>query len=320
MSRKDPRYAVPRGPYAIAPGALADFERSAVQADNSSAPGAHVVYVRGALRSYSEGFGDSYDAIVDRVALAFQKSNTVVLSVDSPGGVVSGLFDACARIRALAAGRCLIGHTPGQATSAAYALLCACSKVYASEAALVGSIGVIAEVVDLSSQTESAGAKVRLVTSGARKADGHPMNPLDDAAIAATQVIVDDQAQLFFEHVAATRGVDVEALRALEAGLFVGRRAVSVGLIDGVATLDEAIAGVTPVRAKRTPPSAASAPRTGFKDEAEARAWLTANVPQFAAAEKTLESIQAARREQERKNRWVAVGWDGHKKLYEHDL
>jgi ClpP class serine protease len=59
-----------------------------------------------------------------------------------------------------------------------------------------------------------------------------------DAAKTELQGEVDRLYAIFTEHVAAMRGLDLDAVRATEAGLYFGGNAVAQGLADGVQTLD----------------------------------------------------------------------------------
>ena len=104
-----------------------------------------------------------------------------------------------------------------------------------SQTGFVGSVGVIKSLYSWEAADKQAGIDVRLVTSGERKGDGNPSIPISEGAIAASQREVDDLAMLFFELVSESRGISVESVRALEAGVFHGQRAVEAGLADGVA-------------------------------------------------------------------------------------
>jgi capsid assembly protease len=205
-----------------------------------------VVNVRGPLVHHVDGEFDSYDEIKERVALALQSdARAVVLRIDSPGGLVSGCFDTAVELRRMAArsGRRLIAYAE-QATSAAYALACACEEIYASSSATVGSVGVIDTVLDVTSLDQAQGVKLALVTSGARKADSNPHTPLSDEKLAAAQASVDAVAGLFFELVADARRLGVGAVQALEAATFPGVVAATRGLVDHVATIEECIEAV----------------------------------------------------------------------------
>jgi capsid assembly protease len=202
-----------------------------------------IVNVRGPLMHHACPDFDSYDAIKERVAKALASpARAVVLRIDSPGGLVSGCFDAAVELRRMAdrTGKHLIAYAE-QATSASYALACSCSKIYASAAGSVGSIGVIDTVLDVTALDQAQGVRLAIVTSGARKADSNPHTPLSDAKLAATQASVDAVAQLFFELVSDARGIDVQAVQALEAASFPGVVAATRGLVDQIATIEEAL-------------------------------------------------------------------------------
>lgn len=207
--------------------------------------GIALVEVQGPLMHHPDPCADSYDAIKGRVVGAIAEgARKIVLSIDSPGGLVSGCFDTADEIRAAcdASGVELYAYVDGQATSAAYALACVASKVYVPSTGIVGSIGVIDALVDATAQDAAFGLTYSIVASGARKADGNPHAATTDAAVAAAQARVDSLASLFFDHVAKRRGIATEKLAALQAGLVHGAEAVSAGLADGVASLDQVLA------------------------------------------------------------------------------
>jgi capsid assembly protease len=202
-----------------------------------------VVNVRGPLMHHACPEFDSYDAIKERVAKALTSpARAVVLRIDSPGGLVSGCFDAAVELRRMAArtGKRLVAYAE-QATSASYALACGCAKIYASAAGSVGSIGVIDTVLDVTALDQAQGVRLEIVTSGARKADSNPHTALSEAKLAATQTSVDAVAQLFFQLVAEARGIDAGAVQALEAATFPGVTAKGKGLVDQIATIEEAL-------------------------------------------------------------------------------
>lgn len=245
MSASGTRYA-PIGLLALAPRAYGElFAGPAAPADEEQGLVA-VVNVRGPLMHHADPCFDSYDAIKARVRGALASgARAVVLRIDSPGGLVSGCFDTVRELRAMAAaaGKPLIGYAE-QASSAAYALLCACSRAYAAASGTVGSIGVIDTVIDVTAADAAQGVKVALVTSGARKADGNPHAPLTDAKLEATQANVDAVAGLFFELVSETRGLGVGAVQGLEAATFPGVIAKGKGLVDEIATFETVLAMV----------------------------------------------------------------------------
>jgi hypothetical protein len=108
----------------------------------------------------------------------------------------------------------------------------------------VGSIGVIDTLAEQTAQDAMMGVRYAIVTSGARKADGNAHVAISEEALAATQTIVDDVAQAFFEHVAAARGLGVAAVAALSAGQYTGGTAAGLKLVDRVATLEQTLAAI----------------------------------------------------------------------------
>lgn len=185
--------------------------------------GVHVVDVRGPLMHHADPFCDSYDAIKARVIGALEAgARSVVLAIDSPGGLVSGMLDTATEIRAAceARGARLIAYVDGQTTSAAYALACGAPEIYGPSTGIVGSIGVIDAVIDATAQDAAIGLKYSLVAAQAR---------------------VDGLAAMFFQHVSSCRRISVDAVAALQAGIVNGMQANALGLTDGVLSLDQVL-------------------------------------------------------------------------------
>jgi signal peptide peptidase SppA len=238
----------PGGLLAIDPRAVGQLY-SAPAAPSQERGSTAIVNVRGPLQHHPEPAFDSYDAIKERVTAALAGSaRTVVLSIDSPGGVVSGCFDTVDEIRELAAkaGKPLVAFIDGQATSAAYALACACSRIVSTPSAMVGSIGVIDCVADQTAADRASGLRYVIIASGKRKGDGNPHLAISEEQIAASQATVEALAEIFAELVASARSTTSEAIRKLEAGLFHGALAQTIGLVDELATFDRLLESLAP--------------------------------------------------------------------------
>ena len=187
--------------------------------------------------------GDGYDAIVSRVHAAMQDPavTSVVLRIDSPGGEVAGCFDAVRQIRQLGTdyGKPLVAYADELAASAAYALASACEMIVSPDTGCVGSIGVVTSRIE---ETPTDGTKVHVITSGARKADGHPLTPMSEAELASTQGQIDYLADIFAAEVAQARSMSTEDVMGLEAAVFLGTHAVKAGLADKVGNYSTAVA------------------------------------------------------------------------------
>jgi len=209
--------------------------------------GLAVITIRGCLWQRGCWWWSGYDTLEASLskALLDGRVKSVVLAIDSPGGVVAGLFDAVKRMRAAveAVGKRVVAVSDERCYSAAYALACVADAIVVPETAGVGSVGVIGTMVSWAAALVDGGIDVRVIVSGDEKADGHPAQPLSDAAVAREQARVDMLANVFFEWVASRRPLDVKAVAALEAGIRLGPDAVTAKLADRVGTLAAILGG-----------------------------------------------------------------------------
>lgn len=209
-----------------------------------------VVYLNGPLDHHAgEGCGDSYEALLDRFDTAVDGGEAgppkaVVIKVDSPGGKVSGLNATCARIKSTARERGikLYSYPNEMAASAAYALSCACDEIIVPDSAIVGSIGVISTLVDVTRMDRQDGVRFEFITSGQRKTDGHPHAAINAGAIAAERKRVDILAQQFFSMVKEARGLSIGTIMGFQAGIFLGKQAVDAGLADDCMSWEDCLA------------------------------------------------------------------------------
>jgi ClpP class serine protease len=228
----------------------------------------------------------------------------VVLRIDSPGGEVYGMLDTARSIRKRveAAGKTLTAYVDGEACSAAYALACVAARIVVAQSAFVGSIGIIESRIDASRLDAASGISYALTTSGDRKADRHPHEPLTEAELASAQQRVDSLAAVFFELVAEFRPPTAEAIRGLQAEVFHGDAAIAAGLADQVTTFDDLLAQLSGEEQSAMPPNAespsAEAPKAG-EDLDAARAALekaaaSDDKDDAAKAKKALAALDAA--------------------------
>lgn len=221
--------------------------------ENERVGSVEVVRVNGPLEHHDDGMGDSYECIVKRVKDAFDGKHrdgsevgipsAVVMRLDTPGGVVAGLHETVVSLRAMAAQYKipLIGYVDETAYSAGYALSCACSELYLPRSGFCGSIGVISTLVDQTEKDKKDGYRFVVLTSGARKADGHPHVPITDAVVDEEAPRVEQLAMQFYKDVRKARGLSIDTIRGFEAKRFLGAEAVKAGVADGIMGWDELI-------------------------------------------------------------------------------
>lgn len=178
----------------------------------------------------------AYDTFLGQLAAAVSdgRVSEVVLDVDSLGGDVQGLLDAADAVRAATKRKPVVARANENALSAAYVVAAAASRVEIARTGRVGSVGVVAMHQDFSGMLAAEGVKVELIHAGEKKVDGNPFGPLSDRARADIRAGVERAYELLVEHVAASRRMKPEAVRATEAGVFEGAQAVAVGFADAV--------------------------------------------------------------------------------------
>jgi len=280
------RYALRSGEYlAVSPGVIhRDADGFFLILGSPDAPANEtrgtvaIVHIRGALGHYKTDGGDSYEAIVDRVKLAIEaeeKPSAIVFRIESPGGVVAGLSDTVLKIRKLSkdSGVPFYAYVDEMAASAAYAITCGCEEVFAPPSAIIGSVGVISTMVSQAKKDAKDGVEFEIITSGARKADGHLHMPISDAAKAAERARNEELASQFFVLASEARDMSPKKLASLEAAIYLAADAKRVGLIDDVKSYDDLIAQLDETS---TGEPEAVAPNTGNATDRRASARAAA--------------------------------------------
>lgn len=212
-----------------------------------------VVRVNGPLEYHQCAESDSYEAICGRVQEAISGTcgdedlgppACVILKIDSPGGVVAGLEQTVNKLRKASkrAGIPLYAYADETAYSAAYALCCACSEVVLPKSGMIGSVGVISTMVDQTKADAKMGLRFVVLTSGTRKADGHPHVAISDAMVKEEAPRVMTLAKHFFAMVKRARGVPMKKVQGFQAARFLGDEATRAGLADDVMSWDRFLA------------------------------------------------------------------------------
>ena len=157
--------------------------------------------------------------------------DSIVMSVDSPGGQVSGLFETVEVMQSIS--KPIHVMVEGMATSAAYALASQGSTITAtSKASVLGSIGVVVEM-HKSDNTYS-------ITSS--KAPNKRPDPSTEEGQAAIREHLDEAHDMFVAAIVEGRGVaaDVVDEKYGKGGVMYAEKALSAGMIDKVLTRNKA--------------------------------------------------------------------------------
>lgn len=172
----------------------------------------------------------------------------IMLYVDSPGGTVSGVSDLADAVAKAAAAKPVYAYISDLGASGAYYVASQATRIYGDADAEVGSIGVYMVVDDWSKHFEDRGVKTYVIKEGDFKGAGVFGTELTDEQRNDFQRVVSDLASLFVDAVARGRRWDRQRAQSLADGrVHVGRKAVEVGLMDGIKTWDEAMAELVSV-------------------------------------------------------------------------
>jgi serine protease SohB len=124
------------------------------------------------------------------------------------------------------------------AASGGYLMACVATKIYAAPFAILGSIGVIAQIPNFNRMLDSHGVDFEMVTAGKYKRTVTMFGENTDEDRAKLKEELEDVHALFKEAVAKYRpGLDLEKIATGEH--WYGSRALALGLADVLKTSDE---------------------------------------------------------------------------------
>lgn len=177
-----------------------------------------------------------------------ESTKAVVLRIDSPGGSALASDLLWGKLMKLRAAKPLVVSVGGMAASGGYYLSCAATKIVAEPTSIVGSIGVVGGKLSFGQTLEEHGIHAETVSAApdpeaaARSAYMSPFAPWDartrDRVRSSMQAIYD----LFIKRVVEGRGLPAEQVgKFAEGRLFAGEEAKSLGMVDSVGGLEDAI-------------------------------------------------------------------------------
>ncbi len=166
----------------------------------------------------------------------------VVVSINSPGGTVTGSEEIFRAIRGLSEKKPTVTFVDGMAASGGYIAALAADHIIARETALVGSIGTLFQVPNFSEMLDSLGVSVLEVKSSPLKAAPSPVQPTSPAAVDAIQSIVDDTFLWFRDLVGSRRPMSAAELNIVADGrVHSGRQAIRLKLVDQLGSHGDAV-------------------------------------------------------------------------------
>jgi protease IV len=161
----------------------------------------------------------------------------IILHINSPGGGAAAsqeVYHEVLRIRQEKHKR-IIASVESVGASGAYYIASACDKIYANDASVVGSIGVIMEWTNYGELYRWAKLKSIVIHAGELKDAGDPTHDVTPQEQAYFQGLVDNMYTQFIHDVASGRHTSDEKIKPLATGqVWTGQQSLNLGLIDKV--------------------------------------------------------------------------------------
>ncbi|MDO8841823.1 signal peptide peptidase SppA [Methanocalculus sp.] len=165
----------------------------------------------------------------------------IVLRIDSGGGTPTAAQEIIRDILYAREKKPVVVSMGSIATSAAYYVSAYADRIYSSPDTFTGGIGVIWVFFDRSEQFDREGIGVEVVKSGEMKDMTHSYRNLSQDEVDLAQGLVDASLNRFIEDISSQRNITRESID--DARLIRGEDALTLGLVDELGNLQDAIAG-----------------------------------------------------------------------------
>lgn len=203
---------------------------------NSSSIG--VIDISGAIMS-PETIDDQLRKFGDDASV-----KAILLHINSPGGGAAAsqeIYREVLRVRQEKHKK-VVASIESVGASGAYYIASACDKIYANNASVVGSIGVIMEWTNYGDLLRWAKLKNVVIHAGELKDAGDPSRDLTPKEEAYFQTLVDNMYGQFVHDVATGRHTSDAKIRTLATGqVWTGEQSLPLGLIDKVGGYRDAL-------------------------------------------------------------------------------
>ncbi|VTR99228.1 peptidase s49 : Uncharacterized protein OS=Isosphaera pallida (strain ATCC 43644 / DSM 9630 / IS1B) GN=Isop_2434 PE=4 SV=1: Peptidase_S49 [Gemmata massiliana] len=227
-----------------------------------------VIPIAGALMKAQGSMSSATSTVAARRAVrkaaADPDVSAILLHVDSPGGTVSGTADLAADVKAASKQKPVWAFAEDLCASAAYWIASQADQIFANTAtAMIGSIGTLAVVYDLSGAAEQQGIKALVFGTGPIKGAGTPGAPVTEEQQAYFRDLVEGSQKSFDAAVQKSRALtDKQLAAAKTGGVFGAPEALERKLIDGIQSFDQTVAGLAAEarRANRSSTTRATGP------------------------------------------------------------
>ncbi|WP_227375844.1 signal peptide peptidase SppA [Haladaptatus halobius] len=183
--------------------------------------------------------GTPADDVVEQIERADDDSNAkaLLLRLNTPGGEVVPSDDI--RLAAQRFDGPTVAYATDVCASGGYWIASGCDELFARDASLVGSIGVIGSRVNAADLADKLGLAYERLAAGKYKDAGVSLKEMGDDERDYLQGIIDGFYEDFVERVAAGRDIDPATVRETEARVYLGDDARELGLVDELGTRED---------------------------------------------------------------------------------
>ena len=179
-------------------------------------------------------------ALIERIKQN-DNAKALIVHVDSPGGTAVGGEAHYLALRELAGEKPLVAQVGTLAASAGYMVAAAADHIVARNTSIVGSIGVIVQIPNVSELLDRIGVEVRAIKSTPLKAEPSVATPVNPEAEEMMRRMVLSSYEWFVALVKERRDFDDNQITAVADGsVFSGIQSLENGLIDAIGGVDEA--------------------------------------------------------------------------------
>ncbi len=181
-----------------------------------------------------------------RAATIDPEVKAILLEVDSPGGAVTPsdeIYAELERFKRKDEERVIMVFVRDLGASGAYYAAMAGDYIMAEPTAIVGSIGVIMQTLNMKGLGDKVGLSSVTIASGENKDMLNPFEEVNTNHVAMLQELVDGMQERFASIVVNSRGLENRDL--LDGRVFNAGQAEAHGFIDGVGYLQDAIDKLT---------------------------------------------------------------------------
>lgn len=184
-----------------------------------------------------------------------RKARGLILTIDSGGGDANATEILYNKLTEISEIKPVYAYVESMAASGAYWMACAAGKIYCMRTSLVGSIGVISMMPNVSGMLRKIGIDVSVMKVGEHKDMLSPFRAMDDEEKRRYQLLLNDIFETFSVEVEKRRKLSSEEMaRAATGEVFTPNAAQEMKLIDGIMPYDQVVkdmAAVLKMKAKR---------------------------------------------------------------------